>query len=297
MKTKSKIKVSVGERVFDTFNVTLLFLLMVVMLYPMLYVVFASISNPGELAAYDGLLYMPRGFSLAAYEAVKNNRMILRGYLNTLIVVVAGTVVNLVMTSLGAFVLSREGLPYKKYLNLFVTFTMFFGGGLIPTYLVVSDLGMVDKYLALILPGAISTYNMMIMRTSFQSIPKSLEESASIDGANELRILFSIILPLSMPVIAVMLLFYGVGHWNSWFNAVIYLRTRAKYPLQLILREILIEGQEDSMATNVGSLDKEAIGETIKYATIVVATVPILCIYPFLQKYFAKGVMVGAVKE
>jgi len=181
-------------------------------------------------------------------------------------------------------------------MTMFVMFTMFFSGGLIPRYLVVSELGLIDTHLALILPGAISTYNMVVLRTSFEAIPPSLEESAAIDGANELVMLWRIVLPLSMPAIAVMILFYGVGHWNSWFGAMVYLRTRAKFPLQLILREILVENSLDSMTTGVGSLDKEPIGETIKYATIVTATVPILCIYPFLQKYFTKGIMIGAVK-
>ena len=158
-------------------------------------------------------------------------------------------------------------------------------------------MGLLDSYWAILLPGAISTYNMIVMRTSFETLPISLEESALIDGANELTVLVRIILPLSAPVVAVMLLFYGVGHWNSWFSAMIYLRTRIKYPLQLILREILVENDLNNMTVDVGSLDKEPIGETIKYATIVVATLPILCIYPFLQKYFTKGIMIGAVKE
>ena len=201
------------------------------------------------------------------------------------------------MTSLGAYVLSRPNLPYKRFMNLFVMFTMFFSGGLIPSFLVVSGMGLLDSYWAILLPRAISTYNMIVMRTSFETLPISLEESALIDGANELTVLVRIILPLSAPVVAVMLLFYGVGHWNSWFSAMIYLRTRIKYPLQLILREILVENDLNNMTVDVGSLDKEPIGETIKYATIVVATLPILCIYPFLQKYFTKGIMIGAVKE
>ena len=211
--------------------------------------------------------------------------------------VISGTLLNLFMTSLCAFVLSRRRLPYKKALALLVLFTMYFSGGLIPRYLIISGLGLLDSYLAILLPTAISTYNMIVMRTSFENIPECLEESAAIDGANDLIILTRIILPLSMPVIAVMLLFYGVGHWNSWFNAMIYLRTRTKYPLQLILREILITNSLDSMTTDIGSLDKEPIGETIKYATIIVATLPVLFIYPFLQKYFTKGIMLGAVKS
>lgn len=293
----NKIHKSAGEHVFDVFNTIFLFLLMLITLYPLLYVLFASLSSPSSLARHQGLLFGPKDFTLSAYHAVRQNPMILRGYLNTLLIVVFGTAINLAMTSLGAYVLSRHHLPYKRFMNMFVMFTMFFSGGLIPGYLVVSNLGMLDTYWALLLPGAISTYNMIVMRTSFESVPSSLEESALLDGANELTVLMRIILPLSMPVVAVMLLFYGVEHWNSWFGAMIYLRTRAKYPLQLILREILIENDMNNMMTDIGSLDKEPVGETIKYATIVVATIPILCVYPFLQKYFTKGMTVGAVKE
>lgn len=270
---------------------------MIVTVYPLLYVLFASLSNPASFALHKGILLWPQKFSLLAYKAVCDNPMIGRGYLNTLIIVVGGTAINLLMTSLGAYVLSSPNLPYKRFMNLFVMFTMFFSGGLIPSFLVVSGMGLLDSYWAILLPGAISTYNMIVMRTSFETLPISLEESALIDGANELTVLVRIILPLSAPVVAVMLLFYGVGHWNSWFSAMIYLRTRIKYPLQLILREILVENDLNNMTVDVGSLDKEPIGETIKYATIVVATLPILCIYPFLQKYFTKGIMIGAVKE
>jgi len=296
MKNTNKIKRSLGENIFDGVNYLILFLLMAVTVYPLLHVLFASLSNPTSYALHTGLLFWPKDFSLVAYEAVADNPMIFRGYANTILIVVSGTVINIIMTSLGAYVLSRPNLPYKRLMNLFIMFTMFFSGGLIPSYLVNSSLGFIDSYWALLLPGAISTYNMIVMRTSFESIPISLEESALIDGANELRVLISIILPLSMPVIAVMILFYGVAHWNSWFGAMIYLRTREMYPLQLILREILVENDLNNMTTNVGSLDKEPIGETIKFATIVVATVPILLVYPFLQKYFTKGVMIGAVK-
>ena len=294
---KNKIKDSIPERIFDSFNILILFLLMIVTVYPLLYVLFASLSNPASFALHKGILLWPQKFSLLAYKAVCDNPMIGRGYLNTLIIVVGGTAINLLMTSLGAYVLSRPNLPYKRFMNLFVMFTMFFSGGLIPSFLVVSGMGLLDSYWAILLPGAISTYNMIVMRTSFETLPISLEESALIDGANELTVLVRIILPLSAPVVAVMLLFYGVGHWNSWFSAMIYLRTRIKYPLQLILREILVENDLNNMTVDVGSLDKEPIGETIKYATIVVATLPILCIYPFLQKYFTKGIMIGAVKE
>lgn len=180
---------------------------------------------------------------------------------------------------------------------LMIIFTMYFQGGLIPRYLLVNNtLHLANNLLALILPGAISAWNLIVMRTNFEGIPDSLEESAKLDGANDFVILFRIILPLSKAVLAVMVLFYGVSHWNAWFDAIIFLRERNLYPLQLILREILISNSTDTMTTSIVGYDQYAIGENIKYATIIVATVPILCIYPFIQKYFVKGVMVGAVK-
>ena len=180
---------------------------------------------------------------------------------------------------------------------ILIIITMYFNGGLIPNYLNIKQLGLYDSLFSLILPGAISTFNLIIMRTAFFAVPDSLEESARLDGANHFVILFRIILPLTMPTVAVLILYYAVGHWNSWFNAMIYLKTRDKFPLQLILREILIQNDTTAMTAGSGDTgDKLAIAETIRYATIVVATVPILCVYPFLQKYFVKGVMVGAVK-
>ncbi len=289
-------KRSLGDIIFDNVNNILMMFIMIITLYPFLYVVFASISEPYQIVRHQGILLRPLGFSLGAYKLVLQNPMILTGYKNTLIYVVTGTTLNLLMTSLGAYVLSRRNVMWKNFIMMAVVFTMFFNGGLIPFYLTVRDLGLSDKIWALILPTAMSTYNMIIMRTSFAGIPASLEESARIDGANDFTILFRIILPLSMPVIAVMVLFYGVAHWNAWFNAMIFLRTRDKYPLQIVLREILIASSTDDMTTAAGALDKEPLGETIKYATIIVATLPILSIYPFLQKYFVQGIMVGALK-
>jgi len=200
-------------------------------------------------------LLKPLGFSLEAYKLVFENPMILTGYRNTLFYVTVGTSINLLMTSLSAYVLSRKNVMFKNAMMM-VVFTMFFSGGLIPFYLTVRELGLSDSMWAVILPTAMSTYNMIVMRTAFTAIPDSLEESARIDGANDFTILFRIILPLSLPVVAVMILFYAVGHWNAWFNAMIFLRTRDKYPLQIVLREILIASSTDDMTTNVGSLDK-----------------------------------------
>ena len=256
-----------------------------------------SISESRFLIGDKGTMLKPLGFSLAAYKEVISNPNIASGYRVTLFVVVVGTALNVFLTSLGAFLLTRKNFPIKNALAYFIIFTMYFSGGMIPTYLVVYKmLRLGDSLWALILPGAISTYNLIIMRTNFAAIPVSLEESAQIDGANDFVILFRIILPLSLPIIAVMVLFYGVSHWNAWFNAMIYIRTRSKYPLQLILREILLLNSTESMMNDATGSDKYSIGESIKYATIIVATLPILLVYPFIQKYFVKGIMTGAVK-
>lgn len=290
------VKRSFGERLFDIANVVFMIILSIVTLYPFLYVLFASLSDPTWLVKVRGIILYPHGITFVAYKMVFQNPAILTGYANTLFYVVVGTSLNILMTSLGAYALSRQNVMWKNPIMFCIVFTMFFNGGLIPTFLLVNNLGMLDSRWALIIPVAMSAYNLIIMRTAFQGVPVSLEESAKLDGANDFTVLFRIILPLSMPVIAVMILFYGVGHWNAWFNALIYIRTRELYPLQLILREILITNSTDSMMTGVGGGDKMPVGETIKYATIIIATVPVLCLYPFLQKYFVKGVMIGAIK-
>lgn len=289
-------KPTLGEKTFNMVNVIVMVVLCFLTLYPFIYVALSSFSDPGLLAQHRGLIWKPYGFSLNAYKAVFDNPNILSGYSNTIFYVVVGTILNLIMTSLGAYFLSRRNVYFKNAVMFMIVVTMFFQGGLIPTYLLVSNLGLVDTVWAMIIPGAINTWNLIIMRTSFQAVPVSLEESAKIDGASEWTVMWRVIIPLSIPVMAVMVLFYAVGHWNAWFNAMIYLRDRNLYPLQLILREILITNSTDSMTTNAG-VDKMPIGETIKFATIMVATLPILVLYPFLQKYFVKGVMIGALKE
>lgn len=293
-----KYKGSLGSRIFDVVNVVGLTLIMVVTLYPVIYVVLASVSDSNRLLAYTGLLVKPLGFNTAAYAAVIKNPNILSGYMVTIFVVVVGTTLNILVTSVSAFVLTRKRFPFRIPFTLMAVFTMYFSGGMIPRYLFINDtLGLGNTVWALILPGMISTYNMIIMKNNFESIPDSLEESARMDGANDIVILFKIVLPLSKAILAVMVLMYGVSHWNAWFDAMLFIRKRDLYPLQIILREILIANSTDSMMAGSGmSSDVEAIGESIKYATIVVATAPILCIYPFIQKYFTKGVMLGAVK-
>ncbi|MFD0679005.1 MULTISPECIES: carbohydrate ABC transporter permease [unclassified Paenibacillus] len=290
------VKKTVGDYIFDSVNLIILAALAVITAYPFVYVIFASLSSADELTAHSGLLLKPLGLSLNAYKAVLKNPIIYSGYMNTLFIVVVGTAYNIIMTSMGAFVLSRKDFFWRKPITIMIVFTMFFGGGLIPNFLLVKELGLMDSLWALIIPGAIGTWNLIIMRTAFQGIPDSLVESAHIDGAHDFIILFKIILPLALPTIAVMVLYYGVGHWNAWFGAMIYLRNRELWPLQLALREILISNSTDEMMSGTVAQDRAAIGETIKYATIMVATLPILAAYPFLQKYFVKGVMVGALK-
>lgn len=291
------MKRTAGDRLFDMTNGLLLFILIVATLYPFYYVVMASISDSRLLIQHEGLLLGPLGFNLGAFGRVLDNPNILSGYRNTLFILFAGTAANLLFTSLGAYALSRKFI-LRKSIMIGIIFTMFFSGGLIPNYLLVNNtLHLGNSYLALILPVLINTWNLIVMRTSFDAISESLLESARIDGAGEFRIFFQVVIPLSMPIIAVMLLYYGVAHWNSWFNAMLYIHKRDMFPLQLILREILVQNSTDSMMTGSAATDREGIGESIKYATIVVATLPILLVYPFLQKYFVKGVMIGALKE
>ncbi|MFT4107878.1 MAG: carbohydrate ABC transporter permease [Lacrimispora sp.] len=292
-----KVKRSKGERAFSVFNYILLTAIIIICLYPVWYVAAASISNSNLLTQHTGLLLKPAGLSFEAYKKVFQNPMIGKGYLNTLFLLVIGVFLDLVMTSLGAYFLSRKGVMFKRPIMMLIVFTMFFSGGMIPFYLNLKDLHLTNTLWGLIVPFMISTYNLIILRTSFESIPDSLIEAAQIDGAEHFTILMQIVIPLSKAILAVMVLYYGVSIWNSWFWASAIIRTREMYPLQVILREILMQNDVSSMTAGAGAMDTEAIGMTIKYATIMVATLPILCVYPFLQKHFTKGTMMGAVKE
>ena len=285
-----------SEKLIDAIIVFLMIVIILITIYPMVYVLFASFSDGTRIMKHTGILIAPLGFDLSAYQAVFRNPMILLGYRNTAFLVIFGSVYSVLMTSLGAYFLSRKNVLWQKPIMILIVFTMFFGGGLIPFFFVVRDLNLLDNLLALIIPSSITTFNMIIMRTAFMSIPDSFEESARIDGANDFSILFRVILPLSMPVVAVMLLFYGVGRWNSWFHAAIFLRTRELFPLQLILREILIANDLGVMTAGSDAADRMMLAATIPYALIIVATVPVLFIYPFLQRYFIKGVMIGGLK-
>ena len=290
---------SAGSVVFDACNGAFLVVLCVVMLYPLYFVVVASLSEGRLLMAHNGPLAAPLGFSGAAYRLVFNNPLVVRGFLNSVHLVVVGTAVNLLLTSFAAYVLSRRNLYWKPVLMIMAVVTLLFERGLVPFYLTVRGLGLLNSHWAVILAFAISAYNMIIMRTYFTTIPDSLEESAKIDGANDFTVLFRIILPVAAPVVATMVLFYGVSRWNGYFYVMIFLRDRIKFPIALILREILIANSADTMmaGSDAGAMgDHENIADTIKFATTVVATVPILLLYPFLQKYFVKGAMIGSVK-
>lgn len=286
-----------GYRVFTVFNYVILTAIAIACLYPFYYVVAASVSNPEELMRHQGLILKPLGeMTLDGYRMVFSNKLVLSGFKNTFFVLFVGLVFNLALTTLGAYVLSLKDLMLRKPLTILVIVTMYFSGGLIPTYLNVRDLGMLDSIWSLIIPGAITTSNLIIMRSAFLSVPDSLSEAARMDGANHIQILFKVMLPLVKATLAVMVLYYAVSHWNSWFQASIYLRTPSKYPLQLVLRNILVESQTGDMMQDIGAARSPQVQQLIKYALIVVSSVPIISIYPFLQKFFQKGVMMGAVK-
>ena len=292
-------KRSAASVAFDTCNTAFLAVLCITMLYPLYFVFVASVSEGNQLMAHTGPLAAPLGFSGAAYRLVFNNPLVVRGFLNSIHLVVVGTAVNILLTSFAAYVLSRKNVYWKPVLTIMAVVTLLFERGLVPFYLTVRGLGLLNSHWAVILAFAISAYNMIIMRTYFTTIPDSLEESAKIDGANDFTVLFRIILPVAAPVVATMVLFYGVSRWNGYFYVMIFLRDRIKFPIALILREILIANSADTMmaGSDAGSMgDHENIADTIKFATTVVATVPILLLYPFLQKYFVKGAMIGSVK-
>lgn len=289
-----KYKKTPGSIAFDVVNTTLLIILAVVTLYPYLYVISASLSDPVELYRGSKFILFPKGFNLLSYKIVFKNPMLFQAYFNTITYVVLGTAINVIMNIFGAYTLSKKHLPGSKVIMKLIVFTMFFSGGMIPTFILVFKLGMIDTLWAMVLPNAVSAMNIIIMRTFFMGIDPAVEESANIDGANDITILFRIVLPLATPVIAVITLFYAVRHWNSFFDALLYLRSRTKSPLQLILRDILISNDK-SMTTGVFD-NAQAVSENVKYALIVVSTLPILFLYPYLQKYFVKGIMVGSIK-
>lgn len=288
---------SLGSRCFSIGNTVFMILLIIVTAYPLYFVLIASFSNPDALSLNPGVLLLPlKPFTLSAYKMVLNNPLILSGFKNTLFILVVGVVINMALTIMAAYVLSLKDLMLKTPITFLIIFTMYFSGGMIPSYLNIRDLGMLDSLWSLIIPGAINTTNLILMKTAFQTIPDSLIESARLDGASHSKILVRIMVPLSVPTIAVLVLYYGVGHWNSWFSASIYLQNNARFPLQLVMRNILNATQVSSMLGGADNAEMAHLVELIKYALIVISTFPILVLYPFVQKYFVKGVMIGAIK-
>ena len=294
----NRIRSSREDRVFSFIAYTLATIALVVTLYPLLYCVSASFSDPMEVVRGNVLLF-PKKATLLAYQAVAKNQSMFTGYANTIFYTLIGTSLNLIMTIAAAYPISKRDFRGRNAITVLFTITMFFSGGMVPNFLLIRDLGLYDSIWSLILPGCVSAWNLVIMRTYFQTaIPEEICESAYMDGCSNLKTLIRIVLPLSAPIIAVMVIFYGVGHWNSYFNALLYLRSRAKYPLSLVLREILLQGvgQEKTGAEVIDSVADLLLFETLKYAVIIVSSVPMLLLYPALQRYFVKGAMVGSLK-
>lgn len=294
------IKRSVGERVFEVFNYVFMAALCIVCLYPMWYVFCAAFSDPNYMYGSRGILIWPyQPYNLKGFEMVFQNQNLIRSFLNTLLYMGVGTFLNMFLTCMSAYALSRKGCFWNGKIMKFVAFTMYFQGGMIPFYLMVYNMGLLNTYSGIILPVLISTYNMIVMRTAFAGVPDSLEESAHLDGATDWTILWKIYFPLAQATVAVVGLYYAVYWWNNWFNPSLFLTDgKSKYPLQLLLREILINNDTQQM-TNSNFASLEGISQyklLVKYCVIVVATVPILVAYPFLQKYFVKGVMIGSIK-
>lgn len=295
---REKMKNSLrSDFAFDVIVNLLGICIVLIVLIPLIFVIAASFSDP-DLVIKGKVLLFPKGFTTKAYTMVFENEDIWRGFRNSCLYTIAGTLISVILTILAAYPLSRKELPGRNLFMMLILFTMYFSGGMIPTYLLVKDLGMYNTIWALLIPAAISTYNLIVAKTFFEnSIPGELYESARLDGCGNVAMLHRIVLPLSKAILAVLVLYYAVGIWNAYFDALIYVRDTSLHPLQIVLRNILLLGQTEQMGTNdVGMADKIKMAEAVKYSAIVVSSVPMLLIYPFVQKYFVKGVMIGAVK-
>ena len=296
--TKRKVKISTGDQMFYLISGLILTAIFLLILYPCIFVVSASFSS-GTAVQSGKVILWPVDISFVGYDTVFHNVNIWKGFINSLFYTFAGTIINVTLTMLAADPLSRKDLVGRDKLMLFFTFTMFFNGGIITNYILVSKLGLIDTRWSMLLPGAMSIYNMIIARTFLQnSIPNELLEAAELDGCTDIQYLFQVVLPLSKAGLAVLVLFYGVAHWNTYFNAMIYLRNRELFPLTLFLKEILISGQIDPSTVSDPELAEKVsqLAGVIKYSLIVVSMVPVMIVYPFVQKYFVKGVTIGAVK-
>ena len=298
---RTRIRQSRSDTIYDAVVLFCIITFLVLILYPLWFVVIASFSNSGEVIKGNVILW-PKQFSVEAYEKVFADPKIMTGYRNTIIYTFFGTLLNLAGTIAAAYPLSRRDFVGRRPIMLILMFTMFFNGGLIPTYLVYKQIGLINSPLVMIIPGMVNVYNMIVMRSFFENLPYEMHEAAFIDGCGNIQILIRIVLPLSLPIISVMLIFYGVSHWNEYFTALVYVSDQKYKPLQLILRDILITNttRVSSMmsggASDSGEMDRIRTAESIKYAVAIVSTLPVLCLYPFLQKHFSKGVMLGAIK-
>lgn len=287
-----KRKRTLEDIIFDFVAYTMLIVMSLICLLPVWHIGVAAFSNTTDIATASGLLLWPKKIDLGAFKMVLSDKSLIGSFKNTLLYLGGSLPLNIILTVMAGYFLACTDMMWKKVLAAMITFTMFFNGGMIPNYLNIKDLGLMDSLWALILSGAMTVYNAMICKTSIEAIPDSLRESAYLDGANDFQIIFKIILPLIKATLAVLTLYYGVAHWNSWFNASIYIKTASKLPLQNEIRSILIANQSTEMDADLYN----SYAETIKYAAIVISTAPIMCIYPFLQKYFTKGALIGAVK-
>lgn len=297
----NKIARAKSDKVFDLINYTILTVILIIVLYPLYLILISSFSEPAAVNA-GKVTFWPQGFTLKGYEILLENKEVWRGYRNTLLYVVLSVTVGVSLVITAGYALSRKDLVGRNFFMFAIVFTMFFSGGLIPSYLLVQSLNLINTIWAVVIPSAVSAYHLIVTRTFFQTtIPDELLESAQMDGCSTVRFFFSIVVPLSTPIIAVMALFNAVSEWNSFFPALIYLQDQSLYPLQLILRSILVASQEASQSTG-GLVDPELIveqqqyKELIKYSLIIISSIPILALYPFLQRYFVKGVMIGSIK-
>ncbi len=301
-KVSNKVKESRADKAFDVTLFIILTLILIIVAYPLYFVIIASISDPQAVSGGD-VTFLPVGFSLDGYAEVFKDTRVMRSFVNSIFYTTVGTCINLIVTIPTAYTLSRRQFAGKKFVTFFYMVTMFVSGGMIPTYLVVKNMQMLDTMWSLIVPGAMSVYNMIVARTFFESsLPEELFEAATVDGCGHTKFFFKIALPLSKAIIAIMVLYYGIGHWNNYFSALLYMKTEDKYPLQLVLRSILISNEANlSMAVTTPEMqaalqEQQALVDLMKYSLIIVSSIPVMILYPFIQKHFVKGVMIGSVK-
>lgn len=298
VKRSNRIRTSVQDKTFDIVNVAIMVLLLCVYIWPIWFVIIASFSDPMEVQL-GKVLFLPSKLSIQSYIELINRSSIWTGYRNSLIYLVSGTFLDMVFTICAAYPLSRKDFMLRRPVMVFLLITMYFSGGLIPMYMLVKALGLINTIWCILLSGVLSVYNILIMRSYFMnSIPSALQEAAVLDGANSYQYLIKVVLPLSKPVLAVIALYNAVGRWNDYYTALVYIHNEDMYPLQLVLREILdsVTAKSTDITNNLDMTDQVKLAQSLKYSSIIVATIPIMLIYPFAQKYFVKGVMIGAVK-